>query len=496
MIDHLFSQLPVLVVVLPLMASPICVLLRQRTLVWALTVLVSWLCFAMACLLLAMVWLHGDISYAVGGWSPPFGIELRLDMLNAIVLSMLTGIAAVTSIYAKASVAAEIAHERVYLFYALLLLMLCGLIGITVTGDTFNLFVFMEISSLSSYALIAMGHSRRALVASFQYLLMGTIGATFILIGVGFLFMMTGSLNMQDIAQRLPPVMDTRTVEAALAFIVVGTSLKFALFPLHAWQPGAYTHAPSTASVLIAATSSKVALYAMVRFIFTVFGPAYAFGQLPLGEILTVLAVIAMLSGSAAAMFQTNLKRLLAWSSIAQIGYIVLGVALASAAGLTASILHIVNHAVIKGALFMAAGAFFWRFHSTQLSDLAGMGRTMPWTAAALIVGGLGLIGIPATAGFISKWYLLEAVLLEGQYWLAAAILVSSLMAVIYVWRIVETLFLRAPAGDDDTTVREAPLLMQIATWVMVAASIVLGLYATPLVDAAQRAATTLMGTT
>lgn len=494
MIAHLINQLPILVVVLPLVAAPLCVLLRQRTLVWALTVLVTWLCFAMAYLLLVIVRIRGEISYAVGGWPPPFGIELRLDMLNAIVLLLVTGVAAITSVYAKASVAAEIARERIYLFYALLLLNLCGLIGITVTNDAFNLFVFLEIASLSSYALIAMGHSRRALVSAFQYLIMGTIGATFILIGIGFLFVMTGTLNMTDIAQRLPPVMDTRTVKAALAFIVVGTSLKFALFPLHGWLPGAYAHAPSTVSAFIAATGGKVAIYAMIRFIFSVFGAEFAFAEMPLGEILTLLAVVAMLAASATAMFQTDLKRLLAWSSIAQLGYIVLGVALASAAGLTAAILHIVNHAVIKGAAFMAAGALFWQLRSTRLEDIAGLGRAMPWTATALVLAGLGLIGIPATAGFISKWYLLQALLLEQRFWLAGVILASSLFALVYVWRVVETLFLNPRADNAGIRIREAPLSMQLGTWLLVLVSIALGVYAAPLIEAAQRAAAALLG--
>ncbi|ROO29246.1 cation:proton antiporter [Salinisphaera orenii MK-B5] len=493
MITQFLSQMPVLLVVLPLLAAPVCVIVHRAAPAWFIYALISWACFAIAFLLFVQVRIGGPISYILGGWPPPFGIELRLDALNMLVVLLVTGIAAIASIYARASIAAEIPRERAYLFYAALLLCLCGLLGISITGDAFNLFVFLEISSLSSYSLIAMGAKRRALLSAFQYLIMGTIGGTFLLIGIGFLYMMTGSLNMADIADRLPAVSDTRTVEAGLAFIVIGLSLKFALFPLHIWLPNAYTYAPSAVSAFIAATATKVAVYALIRFLFTVFGAAYAFGQLPLGEVLMVLAVVAMLSGSVAAIFQTDVKRLLAWSSVAQMGYIVLGLSMASATGLTAALAHIVNHGIIKGALFMAAGALFWRMRAISINDVAGLGRRMPLTAAAFVVAGLALIGVPATGGFISKWLLLEAVMEDAHYGLAAAILVSSLLSVIYIGRVVEALYFRDPADNDGKTA-EAPVSMVAATWVLVGASVALGLYASPLVETAERAAAGLLG--
>ncbi|GAB3678266.1 monovalent cation/H+ antiporter subunit D family protein [Salinisphaera aquimarina] len=493
MITHFFTQMPALVIVLPLLAAPLCVLFHRGALAWFIYLITSWACFGIAFLLYVQVKVGGPISYAMGGWAPPFGIELRLDGLSSIVLLLVTGMASISAIYARASVIAEIARERAYLFYAGMLLCFCGLLGITITGDAFNLFVFLEISSLSSYGLIAMGPKRRALLSAFQYLIMGTIGGTFLLIGIGFLYMMTGSLNMADIASRLPDVAHTRTVEAGLAFIVVGASLKLALFPLHVWLPNAYTYAPSSVSVFISATATKVAVYALMRFLFTVFGAAYVFGELPVGRILILLSVVAMLSGSMAAIFQTDVKRMLAWSSIAQIGYIVMGFALASVAGITASIVHIVNHGVIKGALFMAAGALFWRMRAISINDIAGLGRCMPWTSAAFVAAGLSLIGVPATAGFISKWVLLQAVLENDHYWLAAAILVSSLMALVYIGRVVESLYFRE-APEHRPTPGEAPLSMIAATWTLVLVNVALGLYAAPLIDAAHRAATALLG--
>jgi multicomponent Na+:H+ antiporter subunit D len=486
--------MPVLVVILPLMAAPLCVIAHRALPAWLIHTAVSWVVFGISFLLFVETRVAGRVVYALGGWAPPFGIELVIDRFSAIVLLLVTGMSALTSLYARASIAAELPRERAYLVYAAMLLCLCGLVGMTVTGDAFNLFVFLEVSSLASYSLIAMGPSRRALLSSFQYLIMGTVGGTFLLIGIGFLYVMTGTLNMADIAQRLPGVAHTHTVEAGLAFIVVGLSLKAALFPLHAWLPNAYTYAPSSVSVFIAATSTKVAVYALIRFVFTVFGADLAFDSLPLGDVLIVLSVAAMLSGSLAAIFQTDVKRLLAWSSVAQMGYIVLGFALATGAGLTAALTHMVNHGLIKGALFMAVGAMFWRMQACSINDIAGLGKRMPWTCAAFVVGGLSLIGFPGTAGFISKWVLLQALMVDHHWLLAAAILVSSLLAVIYIGRVVESLYFREPAEGRKVARGEAPALMLVATWTLVALNIAVGLFGAAEVDATRQAAMSLLG--
>ena len=296
------------------------------------------------------------------------------------------------------------------------LLCLTGSFGIVVTGDAFNVFVFLEISSLSTYTMIALGRDRRALMASFRYLVMGTVGATFILIAVGLLYMMTGTLNMVDLASRLPELRDTTTVQAAFAFLTVGVSLKIALFPLHQWLPNAYTYAPSTVTVFLAATSTKISLYVLLRFFYTVFGSGYAFDDLNVDYILLPLSILAIFVSSMIAVFQKDLKKILAYSSIAQIGYMTLGVALANSQGLTAAIVHMFNHGLIKGGLFLAVGGLCFRIGSTSLSDLRGAGRTMPWTMGAIVLGGCALIGVPLTAGFVSKWYLIVAAL-EKDMW-------------------------------------------------------------------------------
>ncbi|MGH8678559.1 MAG: monovalent cation/H+ antiporter subunit D family protein, partial [Burkholderiales bacterium] len=372
------------------------------------------------------------------------------------------------------------------------LLCLAGLLGIAVTGDAFNVFVFLEISSLASYILIALGRDRRALVAAYQYLVMGTVGATFIVIGVGLLYLMTGTLNLADLAARLGDVSHARPQLAALAFLTVGISLKLALFPLHLWLPNAYAYAPSVATAFLSATATKVAVYLLLRFSFSVFGRSQVFSQLPLGEVLLVLSVAAMFVASIVAIFQRDVKRMFAYSSVAQIGYITLGASFATQTGLTGAIVHLFNHAVAKGAIFLLLGCIALRIGQPSIERIAGLGKKMPWTAAGLVIGGLSLIGVPGTVGFVSKWYLVLAALERGWWWLAALVLASSLLTAAYVWRLIEACYFREPSSQLAQS-REAPLSMLVPAWLLAVACVVFGLNTSLTVGTAARAAQALL---
>ena len=487
------EHLPALQVVIPLLCAPICMLVRYRDWSWIVALFGSWASLAIAWILLQQVIATGTISYHMGNWAPPLGIEYRIDLVNAFVLLIVSAIAAVVTPYARESLRTEFGSNRIYMFYTAYMLCLCGLLGVTITGDAFNLFVFLEISSLSSYVLIAMGRDRRALTAAYQYLVLGTIGATFIVIGIGLLYAETGTLNMVDLAKRLADQPLSRTIGASFGFLVVGISLKLALFPLHLWLPNAYTYAPSVVSAFLAATATKVAVYVLLRFLFTVFDVELSFGFMPLDTMLFVLAVIAMFAASAVAIFQTNLKRMLAYSSVAQIGYIILGISFANVNGLAAGILHLFNHALIKGGMFLALGCIFYRLATVNINDMAGIGRRMPWTMGAFVVGGLGLIGVPLTVGFISKWYLVLGAL-ERDWWLAAAlVLLSSHLAVVYVWRVIEVAYLK-PVPENASKIEDAPPAMLIPTWLLIGASIYYGINTELTVGVAKQAAQQLLG--
>ena len=492
----MLAHLPILQVIVPLMAAPACLILRRPQLVWMFTLLASTIAFIISILLLQQVMQTGTISYELGGWSPPWGIEYRIDKLNAFIALIISGVSTVVLVAAHTSIEKEIPQEKHTLFYILYLLSLTGMLGIVTTGDAFNVFVFLEISSLSAYSLIALGRDRRALWASFQYLIMGTIGATFILIGIGLMYQMTGTLNMVDLATRLPEVAETRTVTTAYVFFIVGVCLKLALFPLHLWLPNAYAHAPSIVTAFFAATSTKVAAYLLIRFTFSIFGVSFSFTTLPMEMVFLTLGLLGIFVASTVAIYQDNIKHVFAYSSVAQIGYMIVGFSMTTSAGLSAMLLHVFNHALMKGALFLALGAVMLRVGSTQLKDFQGLGRQMPLTMAAIVVGGLSLIGVPLTVGFVSKWYLVVAALEKGWWPVAGLVLLGSLLAVVYVWRIVETAYFKAPLASiaGKERVKEAPMAFLLPVWMLVSANVYFGLDTRLSVEVATAAAQSLFG--
>lgn len=489
------AQLAGLQVVIPLLGAIIGAFFRRGTLAWAWATLITAITPVIAFSLLVQVWTTGPISYHLGGWPRPIGIEYRVDLLNAFVLVLVSLVSAIMMPFARRSVAHEIDGDKQAWFYTMYLLCLTGLLGISITGDAFNAFVFLEISSLSSYVLIAMGRDRRALVASYQYLIMGTIGATLYVIGVGLLYVVTGSLNFADIATRLgeATVAYPRPVLAALAFLFVGISLKLALFPLHVWLPNAYAYAPSFATAFIAATATKVAVYLFLRITFSIYGVAIDLGTLPISEVLYPLSIAAMFIASILAVYEQNLKRMLAYSSVAQIGYITLGIAIANQAGLTGAIVHLFNHALIKGALFLALGAVMYRVGTVRLDDLGGIGRTMPLTVAAFVVAGMSLMGVPGTAGFISKYYLIVGALEDGKWPIAFLIVASSLIALVYIGRAVEVAYFR-PTGSAVAHAQDPPLLMLVPILVLTFASVYFGIDTELSAGVASRIAESLLG--
>ena len=492
----LAAQLPVLPIIMPLVLAPITILLPKGRAPWAWAVLVSWLTFAACAFLLAAVEDVGVISYALGDWAPPLGIEYRIDLANALMLFVVSGIAALVFPFAYRSVQLEIDERQSPFFYGAMLICLTGLLGVTITGDAFNVFVFLEISSLSTYALVAMGagRDRRALTAAFNYLIMGTIGATFFVIGVGLLYQATGTLNMADLHDHLEGK-SSRVVDAGFAFIVVGIGLKLAMFPMHLWLPNAYTYAPSAVSAFIAATATKVAVYVLIRFIFTVFGFEFEFLGATFTYVLLPLGLAGMFIASLVAVFQEDVKRMLAYSSVGQIGYMLLGISFGTVGGLTATIVHMFNHALMKGALFMAVACVVLRAGSHSIHAFAGLGKRMPYTTWAFIISGLSLVGVPLTTGFVSKWYLLQAAFSAGHWYAGFLIVASSLIAVLYVGRVVEVMLLRDPPEEGRYAIakKDAPLEMLIPMWILVLANVFFGLNTQLTGGLAARAAEALM---
>jgi multicomponent Na+:H+ antiporter subunit D len=475
------QQLPVFIVIVPLMVSLAISLTGwwYKRSAFVLSMAALLVCLVCSVLIFGMVFNQGGIAYHMGGWMPPMGIEYKIDHLSSFMLVLISFISFVTAIYSKKIVEKEL-PDKIFLFWSLYLLLITGLFGIIITGDLFNLFVLLEVASLAGYALVAVG-DKRATVAGFRYLIIGTIGACFYLLGVGYLYIATGTLNMGDLAQLLPAIYGSRTVITAFVFIFIGFSIKIALFPLHAWQPDAYTHATSAVSIIISTAVSKTFAYALIRVIFSVFTINFIKTVLPLFNVICWLAAATIILGSVYAIVQDNLKRMLAYSSIANMGYIVMGIGLAASTtlGLTPAIMHILNHAIIKGAMFMAACGFIYKFNLWNISDFSGLSRKMPYSVLVLIIASLAMIGLPPGAGFVSKWYLILAAIDAGQYPFVAVIFISTLLMLVYFWRVIEIMYIKPlnePEKQSVFKVQELPLDMLIPSVCMAVLTFIIGL--------------------
>jgi len=418
---------------------------------------------------------EGELHHYLGGWPPPFGIEYVLDHLSAFIVLIVVFIGLIAVIYPPEAGLYQTPRKGVPV-YGLILLLFAGLAGVVVTGDLFNLFVFLEIYSLASYALITLGGDR-AVVASFRYLVLGTIAGSFYLLGVGFIYFSTGTLNMADAAQRLPPLYGSPTIMAAVALIVIGMGIKMALFPLHVWLPDAHSYASPVIAAILAAIQIEVAAYVLVRMLLTVFQPQYFIEVLPVTTVIGWIAAAGIIFGSVMAIAQKDFKRMLAYSTVAQVAYIGLGIGLANPLGLIGGLLHILNHAFMKSCLFLIAGGIRYQTGLHEISQFAGLGRKMPLMMAAFTVAALSMVGIPPTCGFFSKWYLVLGSIDANNWVFVAVILASSLLTAVYFFRVIEKLYAVPSSGDsavEQATEPSARILVPIL--ILAVGIIVLGL--------------------
>ncbi|MBT8345772.1 MAG: monovalent cation/H+ antiporter subunit D family protein [Desulfofustis sp.] len=483
------EHLPAIIVAVPLLAALIVTVVWwfNDRLCFPLSVAAGLVVCGASANLFQKVLTQGVIEYRLGGWPPPVGIVFRVDHLNGLILVVVTLVAFLNLVASRRSAEKEF-QDKVGAFYALFLLFITGLFGILITGDAFNLFVLLEIASLTGYALIGTG-SGRASLSGLNYLLMGTIGASLYLFGVGILYVLTGSLNMVDIAGILPNLWPSSAIVLAFLLCMGGLFVKMALFPLHAWLPNAYTHAPSVVSSLVAPLTTKVMIYAMMRVALTVFTFDFAFNQIAVRGPILWLAILAIVGGSLMALSQRRLKKMLAYIVVAEVGYMVGGFWLGNKAGMSGAVLHIINDAVMTLCVFLAAAAITIRTGDDRLSSLRGMFKRMPLTMAVMVLGGLSLIGVPPTCGFFSKWYLISGGIEAGHLGFVMALIISSLVNVVLFFRCFEIgyfePFMRggephsAPVepGYGAPTVQEAPVEMLFALLTTALLLLLLGLF-------------------
>lgn len=438
---------------------------------WALGMLA--LASAMAAALIVRVSVEGPFSYVVGGWVAPYGIELRFDEFSAaIAIICLLGILA--TIFSRRYVQHAIATPRIPYYYTLLQLNLIAMIGFTVTGDLFNLFVFMEILSLSGYELVAISGERIAEMAAFKYLVMGAVSSLLVLLGIGLLYALTGSLNMADVTGRLAGSA-AAPMAVAFAVIALGFSVKAAVFPLHIWLPDAHAIAPSPVSAILSGLVVKVGVIGMLR----MYQIAYGSGAVDLGglnNLLMWLGAFSIVMGAFFAVFQDDIKMMLAYSTISNVGYILMGLGLASTYSVIGASVHVFNHALIKATLFLGAGALIYRTGKRTLTDLAGVGHAMPFTTAAISIGAISIVGIPPTAGFLCKWYIALGAMQAGHPFFGFALVFGALFIFIYYIRMVNAFYFRKPTEPSVAEAAEAPPSMLVPVLVLATLCLVMGI--------------------
>jgi multicomponent Na+:H+ antiporter subunit D len=454
----------------------------NRRLPFFMSVIWNSFCLILSLFIMNYVLTEGPIRYWQGGWRPPWGIEYVVDAMNAYLLVIVISIVILGLIYSKRNVEYEIEERKHATFYTLVQLMAAGLYGITVTGDLFNMFIWLEIASLTAYALIAVAGGR-ALRPAYNYVIMGSIGACLYIFGVCWLYSVTGTLNFGDMRLLLPLVYDNKAVQMGFAMIVVGVMIKAYIFPLHLWQPDVYTYAPSTISSMMASVHVKVMFYILIRMFYSVFTVNFISHYIGLDMLICWIAAIGILAGSIWAIKQRNLKRMLAYSSVSQMSYLLLGLGLSplSPWGLVAVTAHILNHAIGKGCLFMCAGAMNQQEGVKDIRNFEGLGKKMPYVSAAFTIAAFSMIGIPLTAGFASKLFLILASLEASQYAFVVVLLLSGLLNLVYFWRVIDQMYFVKHEGTENAgKVKEKgkslPLSMAAPILILASLCIIMGI--------------------
>jgi len=388
--------------------------------------------------------LKKPIVVSIGGWSPPFCINLVVGPLGIFLATLISSIGLLVSIYAVSYIKKEPTQK----YHILFLLLMTGAIGIVLTGDIFNLFVFFEILCISSYALVAYNKDKEGTEAAMKYLIQGSIGSSFILIGVALLYGVFGTLNMADIASKITSANPT-FLFISLALFLTGFGIEAAIFPLNAWLPDAHSSAPSSISAILSGIAIKTGIYGVARMIFTIFN---AEGIL---TFIAFLGLVTLLIGEMSAFRQDDIKRLLAYSSIGQIGLIVFALGIATSSGVFASLFQMVSHALAKALLFLAAGYMIYRVGSKSIASLNGLGRKMPLTSFAFTIGSFSLIGLPPFAGFISKFLIVYAAIQVKKPIFLAFVVVALIATVIeagYFFKVVQNLYFKEGKNTDKIT--------------------------------------------
>lgn len=408
--------------------------------------------------------------YQIGKWSIPLGINLVLDGLSALMLLAIGVVSAAAMLYSARYMERYTAKSK---YLSLFLLMVAGMNGVVLSGDIFNIFVFLEIASLASYALVGFGCEHEELEAAFKYMVLGSIGSVFILFGIALVYGNTGALNLAYISEIIHKMGINAGLSFALALFIVGFGLKTAIVPFHAWLPDAHSSAPAPISAMLSGIIIKtLGVYALVRIVFNVFGVSVQIGWL-----IVVLGLISMIAGAFLAIGQWDIKRLMAYSSISQIGYVILGIGLGATLiaeggqkadlaplALLGGLFHLANHAVYKSLLFLTSGSVEMATGTRDLRQMGGLAERLPYTRATCTLASASIVGIPPFSGFWSKLILVVAAIQAQIYWIAAIIVFVSLCTLIMYLKVQRYAFLgELPENLRQVKENKGPMLVAMA---------------------------------
>ena len=422
---------------------------HKRAMMWfSLTVLTFALIVQI--LIARYVTLNGAFYYAFGGYESTLGISFLVDSFSVLIATFIIGLTWLIFVYGWANIKSDFEKSETARYVNLVLIMIFSMVSMVYTNDLFNTYVFMEIMSITTVAIISVKQKKENYSAAFRYLMLNEVGSLSFLFGIGMLYMIGGQLNMEAVAlvieQGWP--LYSWNIGLALGLMILGIAIKSAIYPMHVWLPDAHGSAPSTSSAILSSIVVKVYLVVLIKVLYRIFGFEIV-ASLGLDHLLTLLAVLGMIIGSLFAMAQKDSKRLLGYSSVSQIGYIVLGISLGTTLGLYAALFHIISHGILKTSLFLSVGSFISEKKLRKTHEFKGLGVKMPLATAVFTVSSLGMIGIPITSGFIAKWQLGLA-LSEISWFLIGVVLLSSLLNAVYYLPILIDFYLK-PNPEHQT---------------------------------------------
>ncbi len=487
-----YRHFPILMITIPLVCAvllPFLGYLRRKWVAWAALIpLIA--STVLGFLLIGKIPADGSLSYHLGNWAPPWGIELRVDLVGLFLMIVICAITLLALVFSRRYIEKEVSGGRLTAYYVLFLLMSGAMLGFVATGDIFNLFVFMEILALSSYALVAITGNRDAVRAAFKYVLMGAPSSIMVLLAIAFAYSATGTLNMADMAGHIAESGYTVVLIVSFILFVIGFGVKAALFPLHMWLPDAHSIAPSPISALLSGLLVEVGAFAILRITFSVFTTSAENLIGATMDAVSIFAAAAVLYGGIMAIMQKDLKMMIAYSTVSHIGYIFLGITAMTAEGITGAMYHMLDHGLAKACLFLCAGCFIYVKGYRRIDELKGAWRQMPWTCFAFALASISVIGIPPTAGFISKWYLILGNIEAGNYLYVAVLLVGSVLAAVYCLRVIYYMFFQnGEEGAWEDNPRDAAPSMLSPVWALSLGTLFFGIFSylliPPLLDAA-----------